>query len=333
MPFCINDDQRLSVNLSEFANYIIETDMVTFSVEHRSTFINRILENFIDKAKSTISNSSDEYRANLEEKLSNSDINIKEYKNIIDALVNDYVDSIKNKKYKKGNSFKIRLNNGNTEYFKGAVVDSKYYDNTLGAYVNALIEEYAELNYKDREAIIYRKEFEKITNAIRDEKLIKPMLIFGETLKIKPYKLLMDNQKLYYYLVGYDNESGKSVSYRIIDFESITCQQGKAVLTKSDIENIEKELRNKGVQFMRGESQEIKIRLNEDGQKLYNRILHLRPKYIRIEEENIYVFDCSLKQIEYYFFKFGKEAEVISPLELREKFKNTYLEAYEQYKD
>ena len=310
MPFCINDDQRLSVNLSEFANYIIETDMVTFSVEHRSTFINRILENFIDKAKSTISNSSDEYRANLEEKLSNSDINIKEYKNIIDALVNDYVDSIKNKKYKKGNSFKIRLNNGNTEYFKGAVVDSKYYDNTLGAYVNALIEEYAELNYKDREAIIYRKEFEKITSAIRDEKLIKPTLIFGETLKIKPYKLLMDNQKLYYYLVGYGKESGKSVSYRIIDFESITCQQGKAVLTKSDIENIEKELRNKGVQFMRGESQEIKIRLNEDGQKLYNRILHLRPKYIRIEEENIYVFDCSLKQIEYYFLSLVKRLKL-----------------------
>lgn len=33
MPFCINDDQRLSVNLSEFANYIMETDMVTFSIE------------------------------------------------------------------------------------------------------------------------------------------------------------------------------------------------------------------------------------------------------------------------------------------------------------
>ncbi|ESL02957.1 hypothetical protein GCWU000282_01828 [Catonella morbi ATCC 51271] len=193
MPFFINDDQRLSVNLSDFANYIIETDMVTFSIENRSTFINRMLENFIDKAKSTISNSSDEYRANLEEKLINRGINIKEYKNIIDALVNDYVDSIKNKKYKRGNSFKIRLNNGNTKYFKGAVIDSKYYDNTLGAYVNALIEEYAELNYKDREAIIYREEFNQITSAIKDEKLIKTTLVFGETLKIKPYKLLMDN--------------------------------------------------------------------------------------------------------------------------------------------
>ncbi|WP_456297519.1 hypothetical protein [Catonella morbi] len=104
------------------------------------------------------------------------------------------------------------------------------------------------------------------------------------------------------------------------------------MLTKSDIENIEKEIRNKGVQFMRGESHEIKIRLNEEGQKLYNRILHLRPKYVRIEEKNIYVFDCSLKQIEYYFFKFGKEAEIISPPQLREKFKNDHLEAYEVYK-
>lgn len=40
MPFFINEDQRISINLSDFANYIIETDMVTFGKDKRSTLIN-----------------------------------------------------------------------------------------------------------------------------------------------------------------------------------------------------------------------------------------------------------------------------------------------------
>ena len=100
----------------------------------------------------------------------------------------------------------------------------------------------------------------------------------GRNKKIKPFKICEDNQRLYYYLVGYDKESMRSISYRIVDFESVICLQEKAVLTKSDVENLEVDLLNKGVQFMRGESHEIKIRLADEGEKLYKRIPHLRPK-------------------------------------------------------
>lgn len=65
MSFQINDSYRLSINLSNFANYIIETDMITFRIETISTFINRILKNFIDKAKSTLSNSARNIGQNL----------------------------------------------------------------------------------------------------------------------------------------------------------------------------------------------------------------------------------------------------------------------------
>ena len=58
MPFFINEDQRISINLSDFANYIIETDMVTFGKDKRSTFINIVIKNFKDEAKSTITTSS-----------------------------------------------------------------------------------------------------------------------------------------------------------------------------------------------------------------------------------------------------------------------------------
>ena len=44
MPFFINEDQRISINLSDFANYIIETDMVTFGKDKISR-ISRMKQN------------------------------------------------------------------------------------------------------------------------------------------------------------------------------------------------------------------------------------------------------------------------------------------------
>lgn len=333
MPFFINEDQRISINLSDFANYIIETDMVTFGKDKRSTLINIIIKNFKDEAKSTISTSSEAYRAEIEEILRKKDIVVEKDNHILKALVEHNIKNIIATNYKKGNAFKIRLKNANVDYFINESLDSEYYANSLGAYVNALLEEYTRLSYKKRETIIYKDEFGTINKAINERKVLRITLVWGEIKKIKPFKICEDNQRLYYYLVGYDKESMRSISYRIVDFESVICLQEKAVLTKSDVENLEVDLLNKGVQFMRGESHEIKIRLADEGEKLYKRILHLRPKYTRIEEDNVFVFDCSFKQIEFYFLKFGKEAEIISPLELREKFKNTYLEAYELYKD
>lgn len=42
-------------------------------------------------------------------------------------------------------------------------------------------------------------------------------------------------------------------------------------------------------------------------------------------------FNCSRKQIKHYFFNFGKEAQIISPEELREEFKKNYKAAFESY--
>lgn len=335
MPFFINEDQRISINLSDFANYIIETDMVTFGKDKRSTFINIVIKNFKDEAKSTITTSSEAYRAEIEEILCKKDINIdsKEYKRIVDSLAEHYIENIVRHNDKKGNTYKVRLNKDNTEYLTRKSLDSDYYDNSIGAYVNALLEEYSRLSYKEREAIVYKDNFELINNAIRDKKILKIDFAWGKTKKIKPYKLSADRQQMYYYLVGYDKDSKENVSCRVNYIEKITCLKENSSLTLEDKKSIERDLSEKGIQFMTGVASEVKIRLTDRGKDMYNRILHLRPLFREIIDEDIYIFNCNCMQIEFYFLKFGKEAEIISPLELREKFKNTYLEAYELYKD
>ena len=54
-------------------------------------------------------------------------------------------------------------------------------------------------------------------------------------------------------------------------------------------------------------------------------ITHNGNKYYEL------VFDCSYDQIRNYFFSFGAEAEIISPLRLREMFVNDYKKALERY--
>ena len=47
--------------------------------------------------------------------------------------------------------------------------------------------------------------------------------------------------------------------------------------------------------------------------------------------DNTYTFTCTRAQAINYFFKFGKHAYIVSPIELREEFKKRYLDDYNSY--
>lgn len=87
------------------------------------------------------------------------------------------------------------------------------------------------------------------------------------------------------------------------------------------------------MQFLLGEQTEIAVRLTRAGKKMYASQLHLRPMYTRItgDDESIYHFQCTETQARYYFFKFGKEAEILKPESLRNAFIRQYREALGAY--
>ena len=93
---------------------------------------------------------------------------------------------------------------------------------------------------------------------------------------------------------------------------------------------MEDTIQKRGVQFLLSEDDTISVRLTEKGVEMYHRQIHLRPSAPKIEGD-IYIFSCSLSQAEFYFFKFGAEAEMISPPELVEIFRNKYEKAYKLY--
>ena len=58
---------------------------------------------------------------------------------------------------------------------------------------------------------------------------------------------------------------------------------------------------------------------------------HLRPRYSEIRDNNIYVFFCTKDQLEFFFFKFGKDAVILEPKSLAEEFKIKYEDAAKAY--
>ena len=77
---------------------------------------------------------------------------------------------------------------------------------------------------------------------------------------------------------------------------------------------------------------QIKVKLTPKGKQKYIEQVHMRPSgKLEHNSEDEYIFTCPERQAEYYFWKFGKDAEIISPPALREKFTLSYKEALALY--
>ena len=108
-----------------------------------------------------------------------------------------------------------------------------------------------------------------------------------------------------------------------------------AFISKENQSQIESEIKSKGVQFLIGDVESIKVRFTDRGIYSFNHQFHLRPaEYKKIDgEENTYVFECTRKQALNYLFKFGSDAEVLEPQSVREEFIQRYREACMRYEN
>ena len=80
------------------------------------------------------------------------------------------------------------------------------------------------------------------------------------------------------------------------------------------------------------ENKTIKVRFSERGKALYEKIYLHRPPYTKISGD-IYEFDCSVTQLTQYLQRFGKNAVVVEPENVRVDMEIYYVNAYQAYKN
>jgi len=112
-------------------------------------------------------------------------------------------------------------------------------------------------------------------------------------------------------------------------------KSGSGKLSREQYEKIKESRARHGTMFIADEDKvhEIIVRLTDEGKRKYINQVHMRPsqyldgKQKNRENNDIFAFKCTIHQAIAYFFKFGSDAEILSPLVLREQFKEEYIKA------
>ena len=358
-------DNRQRINLSDYAISIIEHDMdvfrasadITDSNQDRSKYINQILRNYKD-----ISSASSAQLINLKrEKYLNALAGLTDSETAAQRLLVDYKQELADKRTyflgKRGTSVNIRLNKESLEYLVSpeAQANSHFYkDLRIGEFLKVLVEEFTELPYVIRERIFYKDIVDTVHAAVNDRKMIKIVLrsfiknadgsLVRNSVYLKPFDILEDSGKQYNYIVGYSskNVQGPWAPYPVRLSSVSQCKKlnYSGTITSKDRKELVDLIDDLGVayigspKFMR---EKIVVQLTQDGEKLYRQILHQRPMFIKEEEgkhgPNTHCFYCSEFQARVYFFRFGKEARILSPVHLAQKFKALFEEAAARYQE
>lgn len=141
---------------------------------------------------------------------------------------------------------------------------------------------------------------------------------------------------MYNYLVGLSSEDGKRPMrpqfIRLTSIRRVETVSGTAI-SKEDKKDLLRQMNDKGVQYLSSDSgkQKIVVQFTPNGERLYNRLLHLRPQCTQKSGSRIYEFECTEFQAETYFFKYGADAKILEPQRLADKFREKYRAALECY--
>lgn len=338
------ENNKQHLNLSTRAYEVIQNDMFTFGEEKLSSFINRIFESYSPVAEASISRTLNRLKGELDQLLEGIGGDQKTKERMVRALLRKERNRLQEKSlsYEKGKAFKFWLNKKNLLYLTEAESEcgeEKYYGDHRGKYIKSVLEEYARLPYVQREKIYFSPFIEEIGDAVQRQCQLRVETGTKKVYSVYPYKVLCDPLSTANYLVGYSRryshpeDNIHPCSFRISALESVKAEKSKSAFLKQDRrKELVQIIANRGVQFMASEEEEIQVRLTEAGKVKYRRQVHLRPTLIR-KQKDIFVFQCTTAQAEFYFFKFGADAEILQPESLRKKFKEMYERAALAYGD
>lgn len=338
-----SSEQRVRINLSETAFTVIADDMFQFKTSDRSTFINIVFQNFYPEAKASITLYLDRRKRQLLDIIEQTGEICSVQNHIISQLLlhekKELETNISFQKKNKHISHIYRINTANLNYLRSEECkESDTYQQKLGLYLKCILEEYASLPYMERERIFFKEWYEIVLQAIETHALLKITTGNHRKYYVYPYSLDTDALSTRLYLTGLsksiedETASKKPASFRVPNFHEVKILRQSGRLTKEEISLLKEAIAKRKVQFLVDHEEEIHIRFSPNGIKKYNSLVYMRPAFDPVKTiGNEYVFSCTLKQAEYYFFKFGGDAEVLSPPKLRTRFQKLYEQATSVY--
>lgn len=323
-------EEKIKIYISNDMNKILLKDMELFEFykkDHtlnKNDFLNTLIVNYYDSYQSK----SNEMFENIKEILSQNIIK----KQQLETAAYDLIHYIDTKTYQL-ESVKLdvvislkptKKSSQIITYIQQCLLQGS----TMSNYFRNMLASYTLLPQDKREQIIFKEQYEIITEAIKNKHKIYFTTKKNENKHIaSPYALTNSKEELFNYVLT--EYKGKPFTFRLSRIKKIIIQKESSTFSQDNIMIFEKMLKY-GPQFTILRNEEICVVLSEKGQEMYKNIYIHRPKPIRIEEDRYY-FDCSRNQITQYFFRFGKHAYIESPRDLCEEMMLNYQIGYKGY--
>ncbi len=344
-------EARQHLNLSQAAYDVLDSDRYEFLAKPSlAGIVNQVLRCYMDASDASIDRALSKYRESLCETLAGIPEGAVK-KAVVEALTERRRRELRGSAgaHPREKAFKLRLDEDVFNAMQDWRDDGDDYSGRPGNFLKAVIEEYAEKPLLERESILLRDRIEKLRYYIDSNQLIVITLKdHGQKARkpqryeVRPYSVVHDPGFNYHYLTGFSRRAGTDdpetpASFRISRIEDnirpSRARSGK--ITAEQKREMEKKLRNEGVQFLLGRSETIRVKLTAYGKRMYETQAHLRPPFVerkKCEDGSwSYEFNCTQTQAEYYFFKFGTDAHVESPAALQARFRRKYEAAAASY--
>ena len=262
-------------------------------------------------------------------------------------------DSVKKKRKKGAIGFNIKLNKAVIDKTAKAGLDpERDYSADFAAYYTQFIEKYCRMTLIGRERVFYKHIIESFMDDIELKYLLKLTKNDKRDTYIFPYAIKNSDDVHKCYITGFflrKTEDGyiykktlcvplnKILNYQRIEKinpeKQIFFEENSNIRSYRDMKDyIEYRFRTDGVLYLSDILRDVTVRLSDNGREmLFFRTLY-RPFYRFDENDNNLIhFKATQLQTFMYFFKFGKEAEILTPKKYADFFLQKYKEAYQLY--
>ena len=268
------------------------------------------------------------------------DDNMKE--EIADQIVNQvFLPAIPKRKGKKPICLSLKPTN-DTERIIQNVLRNLMGKDFISQYFCRMLISYCKKPISQRERIVFKENYDKLQLACQQNVSVTFSLIWDDKSlhEVLPYAIATGPEEMFNYLVGegthYKTGEPVACSFRLNRIDRLSFGRTNRPIA----ENIRiycARMLETAPQYAINAEEEICVRLNDAGEKLYNRIYYGRPAYERIEDRedgHYYFFSCSSTQVFHYFRRFDNmTAKIISPEYAQERMIRFHENALSQYQE
>lgn len=324
--------EKIKVNLSYNVYHLLQKDMEDFKFylkdgePNKNLFYNIIVKNMINLYRNDMELIREKLSLILDKHISSKDV-FNDVLNEIETLYNYTIDDKTNRSHGYYISFRP------SKKLEDLYEEIELYElknTTISNYFRNIFNKYAKLPQDERERIIFKDELNNIESAIHNKKIIK-VKINDSSFDFLPYVVVRTNDELYNYVVGAIKNENRfhCLSLHLYKCINIIKTKNKFEFSDEEINQLNENL-SFGPREIERRAVLTKIKLTKNGIKKFKKMYLNRPIPIEINDD-IYTFNCSHQNLFIYFSRFGVDATILEPLNLRNQMIAFHKKAFNKY--